>query len=177
MISAARTIGVNITLEQESEANYWGITLDRAACSADWDMYCGMMGMGGSPEMNMLMMWESSAAYPAAMPIGGDAEVDEAIWNFMTTSPDQTATRQTYADAIANRINNELFAFTWIPGQPWMCAYSTEWTNVSSMIDFRPQYIRLVTDETEGKISGYSFLILGLISSLVIVSLMRKKKK
>jgi len=79
---------------------------------------------------------------------------------------------------VANRINNELFVFTWIPVSPWAVAHSAKWTNIDSVINFRPQDIKLASGGgLLEKIPGFDLVFLGISSSLVVIGLIRKKRK
>ena len=181
MQSAARTVGINISLVIESEATYFNTILNRTEVGKKYDMFCGMMGMSSAVEMTLLMMYSSSAFYGLSMPLGGVPEVDEAIWNFMKASPEDTETRQTYANQVADRINNELFYFAWIPVGNFPCAYSNEWTNISSLIDTRPwQWVPVTengNDEEKVSVPGFSLIFLGFASAVGVIAIIKKKRE
>ena len=130
--------------------------------------------MSSAVEMTLLMMYSSSAFYGLSMPLGGVPEVDEAIWNFMKASPEDTETRQTYANQVADRINNELFYFAWIPVGNFPCAYSNEWTNISSLIDTRPwQWVPVTengNDEEKVSVPGFSLTV-------GVIAIIKKKRE
>jgi len=174
----ARSIGINISLILEAE-NFWWILSDRIGAAETWDMFVAGMYTGPSVDQQFLFQYQNDAFFPDAMPVGGDAQVNEDVWNFLSTPVNDTETRQQYADAVADRINNELFVFLYYPDAPHTTGYLDKWTDIVSLSWFRPEYVKLQTafGKFIGQIPGYSIIFLFISSSLVVTSLMRKNKK
>ncbi|MHA1887457.1 MAG: ABC transporter substrate-binding protein [Promethearchaeota archaeon] len=180
MRETGRQIGIKITLNFYEQGAY-----DNAVFvpnrTLTQDMH--VSGIGASindPVPWLSLVYKSGGFFNDIFFPEGNAELDELIDEFILSDPSDTERRAEIADAIQNKINNELYQCVWTIAPKTLYAYNNYWENVdlyaNDFYNIRPKSSGSNEEETLG-IPGYipALMLLALIpTSLIIIAKKRK---